>query len=590
MTIVVAEKYSVAHAIDEALRHNGVRNVRVTWVRGHVMDIDLPKEFRVWRLHDIVDILNIREFASRIVDWESYSRLRESLRDSSRLVIATDNDHEGELIGYEILMLYRRSGNDSKYYRMRFNSIDRDDLIHAWNNLQSGLNWRWVYKAMFRHRFDLLTGAAYTRLLTLANRGNMASKTQSDKNYNKIISWGSCQTPTLYFIVKREREILSFKSKHYWYIEAELEYDGIRFIATSKHIHSKEEADMLYSSVKSDHAVVSDYVESRKVMHRPLPIRTDDALRDLVRITSMNASKIMQIMEDLYSKAYISYPRTDTNKYSSTFEFSKPMKEACDGLGIGHMTNAPEPRNGNMDDGAHPPIYPVKAYRGSGMARSVWEYIARRFLSNAYLDDALLLEQSSRLNINNVEFHAHGSRILEYGYLSLFNYFMPRESLLPMMNIGDKAKVLSIRLVRAKTKPPSRLGEAELLDMMERHGIGTDATRADFPTLIVKRGYAVKYSNRFKPTSMGMALIDVLESIDARLVTADTRRLVEETMKSIEDGSIKDYNIALDDTLRIYSDMLMLCKKRMDVIRSISKVSKTDTGSGVGNAGVIRYK
>jgi len=585
MTIVVTEKYSVADAIDEALKHNGVRNVRITWVRGHVMDIDLPKEFRVWRLRDVVDILKIREFTSRIVDWESYSRLRESLGDSSRLVIATDNDHEGELIGYEILMLYKRLHPHGKYYRMRFNSIDRGDLIRAWNNLQSELNWRWVYKAMFRHRFDLLTGAAYTRLLTLANKGRMASNGYSDKmNHNRIISWGSCQTPTLYFIVKREREILSFKSKYYWYIEAELEYGGIRFIATSKHIYSKEEADMLYSTVKSDHALVSDYVETRKVMHRPLPIRTDDALRDLVKITSVSASKIMQVMEDLYSKAYISYPRTDTNKYSSTFEFSKPMREACNGLGIGHMDKAPEPRNGNVDDGAHPPIYPVKAYRGSGIARIVWEYIARRFLSNAYLDDALLLEQSSILNINDVEFHAHGSRILEYGYLSLFNYFMPRESLLPVLNIGDKARVLSIRLVRAKTKPPSRLGEAELLDMMERHGIGTDATRADFPTLIVKRGYAVKYSNRFKPTSMGMALIDALESIDARLVTADTRRLVEETMKSIEDGDIKDYNIALDGTLRVYSDMLMLCKKRMDIIRSISKLSKTDTGSGVGKA------
>jgi len=169
--VVVAEKFSVANAIKRALAKINVSNANVTWVNGHVVDIDLPEEFKQWRLDNLHDILKVRSFRYRIVDKNSYLRLKQYFG-KGMLVIATDNDHEGELIGYEILMLYKNHSNNKEvpYFRMRFNSTNINELINSWRNLKSSLNWRWVYKAMFRQRFDLLTGAAYTRLLTLANR------------------------------------------------------------------------------------------------------------------------------------------------------------------------------------------------------------------------------------------------------------------------------------------------------------------------------------------------------------------------------------------------------------------------------------
>ncbi len=584
--IVVAEKASVAKAIRHALPSN---EVDVTWVRGHIMDIDLPMNLRVWRLETIKDIMGVRRFRYTVRDKESYSRLSTifSKCKDDVLVIATDNDHEGELIGYEILMLYRKvKGGNSTYYRMRFNSTDSKEIIDAWSRLEHSLNWRWVSKAMFRHKFDLLSGASYTRLLTLSksrrdgaieysNNSQYSNRVNSSKrskgrvyNINSLISWGSCQTPTLNFIVEREIEIENFKPVDYWYIEAVLEYDGVRFKAKTNDIYDKVYAMQAYESCKdSGIARVQDYREDIRTVYRPLPSRTDDVLKDLVRITGKSASYLLDVMEDLYSNGYISYPRTDTNMYRRGFDFAKPLRAAVAGLSTSIEDGKPRPRNGMLDDGAHPPIYPVSPYHGSGIKREVWEYIARRFLANAFASDASVVKQYARLITikGNVMLHTDGLYLKDKGFFNIYSYFMPKEDRLPELSINSIVEVVSIDLIKSKTKPPSRLSEAELLEVMERHGIGTDATRAEFPSILLRRGYVTKMHNRFRPTALGRALIDALRDVDPRLVNSDARRIVERLMKDIEDGKVKE-DEALNRSIEVYEHLLEECIKNIDVI------------------------
>ncbi|MEM2545990.1 MAG: toprim domain-containing protein, partial [Nitrososphaerota archaeon] len=203
--VVVAEKPSVARAIEEALDSIGVEDVLVTSVRGHLLDLDLPLAFRNWKGRDPVEVLDLSLADLRYVvrDRESHRHLLKVFRERAPLVIATDNDHEGELIGAEVLMVYRSvRGDRSRYYRMRFNSIEREELIRAWRNLEPDLNWGWVHKAEFRRAFDLLTGAAFTRFLTLS---------AERRGFDGLLSWGSCQTPTLYFVVERDLKIENFR-------------------------------------------------------------------------------------------------------------------------------------------------------------------------------------------------------------------------------------------------------------------------------------------------------------------------------------------------------------------------------------------
>ena len=119
------------------------------------------------------------------------------------------------------------------------------------------------------------------------------------------------------------------------------------------------------------------------------------------------------------------------------------------------------------------------------------------------------------------------------------------------LTLGEKLRIISIRLHEGKTKSPNRLTEAEPLKLMEENGIGTDATRATYPKLLIDRGYAVRERRVFKPTELGMKLIELLEDVDERLVTPETRRRIEELMEEIETGKI-GYNEALEKAVSEY--------------------------------------
>ena len=97
---------------------------------------------------------------------------------------------------------------------------------------------------------------------------------------------------------------------------------------------------------------------------------------------------------------------------------------------------------------------------------------------------------------------------------------------------------------------------------MEKHGIGTDATRASFPKLIADRGYVIKEKRAFKPTPLGMRLIEVLESIDPKLVTPETRRRVEELMEKIEAGELT-YEEALKRAIEEYKPLYLELENRI---------------------------
>jgi len=177
--VIIAEKPSVARRIREALKEEGIT---VTSVRGHILDSEFPDGYG-WRECDPSNLLDVRKFKDEVRDARIIRELRKIFRQGGTLVIATDNDSEGELIGAEILKIWKQVNGDAPYKRMRFNSTDYKELRRAWHSLEDDLNWNWVMKALFRQRFDLITGAAFTRLLTLSarklNRGI------------KLISWGT---------------------------------------------------------------------------------------------------------------------------------------------------------------------------------------------------------------------------------------------------------------------------------------------------------------------------------------------------------------------------------------------------------------
>jgi DNA topoisomerase-1 len=552
--IVVAEKSSVAKALRRVLVRLE-RGVTVSYVRGHLMDLDLPERFTRWRLSDLPEIFRPMEPRTIISDSASYRSLRRlfSEQQDGELVIATDNDPEGELIGYEILSVYLECrGRAARYWRMRFNSLEDEELAAAWRRLEPELRWGWVHKADFRRSFDLLSGAVFTRLITLSTRKYVETG---------VLSWGPVQSPCLNFLVEREQEIKRFKPQKYWYIACLLESSGGRFLGRSERFWNRGEAEESFRLVRESSAgLVEDYEERSSRVPRPLPAATDDALRDLVRITGRSSYSLMQILEDLYRGGYISYPRTETNRYPGGFDFEKRRKVVQDSgiLRDLEIKGPASPRNGEKDDGAHPPIYPTAPLAGAGIRKTVWEYLARRFVANAYMGDALQILQSAEVVAGGVVLHASGRYFKEEGFLLVFPYFKPREERLPQLARGERVAILEARLVEEETRPPPRLSEAELLRMMESRGLGTDATRPIYPSLLLSRGYIARSGRALKPTHLGESLIQALSGVDPRLVTPETRRSVEGLMREIEQGKMTKME-ALRRSIELYRPTLENC-------------------------------
>lgn len=554
--IVVAEKPSVARSIARLLKSKGI-DAYVTSVRGHVLNTDFPEGYG-WNSIDPSKLFSVREFRSIVSDERSYKELEKVFKKDGTLIIATDNDSEGELIGYEILSIYRASkGDQAPYKRMRFNSTNPGELWRAWNNLEDSLNMNWVMKAMLRQHFDLVTGAAFTRLLT--------KETRKRKNV-RLISWGSCQSPTLGFIVKREKEIMSFKPEPFWYIRIRFRTeDGEEFEAKSENMKDFERAKALWKSVEGQKTGrVLSYDEERETIRRPLPLDTDTLLKDLTRITGISAATLLSVAEELYADGYCSYPRTETNRFRYDFDFREPIEALVNSdlsKLLGDLSKARiEPLNGRKDDGAHPPIYPIKPYPKDGsLRRDVWEYIARRFAANVLFCDAELSESVAEIIVGDAVVRATGSVITQEGFFRIFDYFMPNDVPIPKLSPGDVLEVVKSELKEGKTKPPPRLTEAALLELMEKNGIGTDATRAEYPKIVVDRGYAVKRGRSFYPTELGMRLVDALSSVDERLVTPDTRKFVEEFMEMVNKGA-KTYDECLEQALKVYEELYRACE------------------------------
>jgi len=392
-----------------------------------------------------------------------------------------------------------------------------------------------------------------------------------------LVSWGPCQTPTLWFLVRRERERMEFKPKQFWTVKAVLDAgDGLLFEAESRRYWERREAEKMLEDARNCDALVKSYVEEESRVQRPLPTRTDEMLRDLTRITGAPASKLLDIAEKLYSEGHISYPRTDTNVYGRGFDFSKPLSEACKGLGIS-VRGLPMPRQGGRDDGAHTPIYPLTPPRSrKGLEWILWEYVARRFLANAFYGDAVRMEQKATITIGPLELSAKGSKTIQPGFYKIYHYFRPKENPIPRMRPGQSLRVVKIWIHSGMTSPPERLTEDELLRLMEEHGIGTDATRATYPKLIIDRGYAVKRGRKIIPTKLGMSLIEALETVDTSLTTPETRRRVEEYMEMIEKGEIS-YEEALDKSLKTYKQLYSKLEEKIwDVARKIVEGIKSD--------------
>ena len=253
----------------------------------------------------------------------------------------------------------------------------------------------------------------------------------------------------------------------------------------------------------------------------PLPLPYISSLTvELEKLASrklrLSAKTTMSIAEKLYTQGLISYPRTETNIFPTELNLS-PLVEAqrTDGRWGGFAERVlttwggPSPRRGKKSDQAHPPIHPIKqASHLTGDEARVYEFIVRHFLA-CVSRDAKGAETTVNININGERFSSSGLSIKERNYLEVYIYDKWSDKEIPNYRDVREFQPTSIDIVHGNTEPPRLLTEADLIALMDKHGIGTDATHAEHIETVKSREYVfTEDRDKLVPGKLAMALVE----------------------------------------------------------------------------------
>ncbi|UNQ72917.1 DNA topoisomerase [Infirmifilum sp. NZ] len=558
--VIVAEKPAVALAFAKFLGEGGYRKVLVEGVPayvfqyrrenylsigliGHILDFDFPKEYNKWNSIDpkqlffVTPIQVVREGAYKYV-----RALRKLALQTSNVILALDADVEGEGIAFEVMKVMSQVNPSLEFKRAWFSAVTKWDILDAMNNLREPKE-LWAKKVFARMVVDLTVGASFTRLLTLA-----VQKQKSHLPLGRFLSYGPCQTPVLYLVVKRELEREQFKKKKYYVLVAELESDGGTFLASTSLGEDKEKAQAVFSSLKGlDHATVVLSEASIVEVNPPIPLATVDFESRASTFLNIRPKEALAIAEKLYQYGYISYPRTETTIYPPTLNLPQLASMFTSWEDVGWyveklLTKGFTPTRGRDDDKAHPPIHPTRQASKAAIVKAlgekawrVYELVVRHFLATLS-EKAQVERQKVVVKLGELELTAEGRRIVYPGFYYVYYYARPQEKPLPYLVEGDILKVRSLKLEERSTQPPPYLSESELLALMKRYGIGTDATMQDHIHTNIERRYFVVREKRCIPTPLGKTLILSLLEVEPRLVLPEVRGRMESQLAKIATG------------------------------------------------------
>ncbi|KAK9462745.1 DNA topoisomerase [Lipomyces oligophaga] len=480
----------------------GETEVTMTSVVGHITTVDFVDRYKSWQGCSPGELFHAQIITSVDDDKRAVaSNIRNESRSAQMLIIWTDCDREGEHIGLEVVNIATQSNRNLIVKRAMFNNIEPQHIRNAANSLRE-LDRRLSDAVEARIEIDLRLGAAFTRYQTL-NLGALV-----DPVSRPVISYGSCQFPTLGFIVDRFKRVQNFRTEEFWYLELFVRQEGIDvgFSWGRNRLFDRLVCTLIYENCLEsgeNQARVVAMEDKQTSKWRPLPLTTVELQRRGSLFLGMSAKKVMDIAEKLYTKGFISYPRTETDQFAENIDLRGLIQKQTTDARWGSFANSllcdnkfQNPRRGRHDDHAHPPIHPV-IHATSEASLSfddlkVYELVTRHFLA-CCSDDAKGASTEATLDWAGEYFHASGLRVMERNYLDVYIYDRWSSSR-PLPNFA-KNEIITLReanLKEGKTTAPRYLTEPGLIRLMEANGIGTDATMAEHIEKILSRQYAVK--------------------------------------------------------------------------------------------------
>ena len=493
-------------------------------LKGHLMNPAFPEGYSEWRKvepRELIDAQLIKEPVQKNV----HKALRKQAKDADSVVIATDYDREGELIGLEALeeildanpKLAENVSLATGVKRARYSALTKEEIEEAFTNLVE-LSEPLARAGEARQDIDLIWGATLTRFVSLAT-GRLGSQ---------FLSVGRVQSPTLAIVVERELERRAHVPKPYWEVFATFEHpDGA--------VHRAPQGGQVLgggarrrprSRARSRPASSSRSSRKRNTRKPPAPFNTT-AFTSAASSVGVSPARAMRIAEDLYMDGFISYPRTDNTVYPKSLPVRELLQSHLAGAAPSRRrrrspsATSSSPTRGKKETTDHPPIYPTQALDPIVLPddghRKIYELVVRRFLAT-FADPAVSESTRADIEAGTETYFVRGNVLVEPGFLAVYpllraprtrrsrssrrasSWRSPSRAVALPHGAEDEApsRARTRGPTHKETQPPSRIGQGKLIEMMEERGLGTKATRHDIIQKLYDRGYV--QSNPIEPS------------------------------------------------------------------------------------------
>ncbi|MCG7378015.1 DNA topoisomerase 3 [Paenibacillus sp. ACRSA] len=533
-TLVLAEKPSVAREIARVMgardKHKsyieGPKYI-VTWALGHLVGLaepeDYDKKYATWNLEDLPILPERTKLKVLRETNHQYKAVQQLMKrqDVGELVIATDAAREGELLARWIMQMAQWK---KPFKRLWISSQTDKAIKDGFASLKPGSQFDRLYEsARCRAEADWMIGLNVTRALTV--------------RFNAQLSAGRVQTPTLGMIMDRENEINGFRSQEYETLTADLGgFQAVwRASGGDSRIFDPQEMQQLKQRIEGRKGTISQVKKSEKVEPHPLAYDLTELQRDANRKYGFSAKQTSNVLQRLYEQhKLVTYPRTDSRYLTS--DMVGTLKERLESVAIGPYASIARPllrKNLNItkrivDDSKvtdHHAIIPteqtVLLNQLSPEERKLYDLIVRRFISLFY-PAARYDSVAITVQIGNDSFHAKGTTVKDSGWREVYGGDYSDDDddrteddanhgsvLLPDVQQGQSVTVQRCHVKSGRTMPPKRYTEAALLSQMEKHGLGTPATRADLIEKLVNSDTIDRQGNSMHPTGKGKQLIEL---------------------------------------------------------------------------------
>jgi DNA topoisomerase-1 len=488
--------------------------------------------------------------------------LKDALKGADQLLLATDEDREGESISWHLAQLL-----DPKVpvKRMVFHEITKEAISQALENPRE-LDMELVHAQETRRILDRLVGYTLSPLLW------------------KKVAWGlsagRVQSVSVRLLVERERARRAFRSGTYWDLKASLAHGQIPFDAKLTHLGGERvangsdfdestgaikvgskvkllaeaEARALQQAAMAGRWQVAA-VEAKPTVRKPVaPFTTSTLQQEANRKLRLSARDTMRTAQALYERGFITYMRTDSVNLS---EQAIKAARSCVTERYGQDYLSPAPRqfttkSRNAQE-AHEAIRPAgEAFRTPGETGlesrdlALYELIWKRTVASQ-MADARLTMLSIDLEVADGSFRATGKRIDFPGFFRAYvegsddpdAALEGQEVLLPALKVGDAPDCRSVEALSHQTQPPARYSEAALVKMLEKEGIGRPSTYASIIGTIIDRGYATLQANALIPSFTAFAVTALLEEHFPDLVDTGFTARMENTLDEISTGKVR---------------------------------------------------